>query len=141
MNNRELRRVGLKVTTPRLRILHILEQVQDRHLSAEEIYRILVAIGEDVGLATVYRVLTRFEEAGLIKKHHFEEGQAVFELNQGVHHDHMVCLKCRRVEEFVDDIIEKRQQTVASEAGFQMTDHSLTIYGICKPCAKEGSLG
>jgi Fur family transcriptional regulator, ferric uptake regulator len=101
------------------------------------VYRTLLATGDDVGLATVYRVLTQFEEAGLVKRHHFEEGHSVFELNQGVHHDHLVCVKCGHVDEFVDDMIEKRQQAVAEKAGFQMTDHNLTIYGICAPCLKS----
>src|SRR6185312_4038568 len=101
MDNQELRRVGLKVTSPRLKILQILEQTTSRHASAEDIYRTLVKAGDDVGLATVYRVLTQFETAGLVKRHHFEEGYSVFELNQGEHHDHMVCVKCNRVDEFV----------------------------------------
>lgn len=138
MDNQELRRVGLKVTSPRMKILQILEQEQmtARHLSAEDVYRMLLATGDDVGLATVYRVLTQFEEAGLVKRHHFEEGHSVFELNQGIHHDHLVCVKCGHVDEFVDELIEKRQQAVAKKAGFQMTDHNLTIYGICAKCLK-----
>lgn len=134
MDNKELRRAGLKVTTPRLKILQILEQATTRHLSAEDVYRTLLASGEDVGLATVYRVLTQFEAAGLVQRHHFEEGLSVFELNQGEHHDHLVCIKCGQVAEFIDDIIEQRQHAVAKAAGFQMTDHNLTIYGVCKPC-------
>lgn len=134
MDNKELRRAGLKVTGPRLKILHILEQATERHLSAEDVYRSLLALGEDVGLATVYRVLTQFEEAGLVKRQNFEDGYSVFELNQGDHHDHLVCIKCGHVHEFVDDVIEKRQQVVAKQAGFQMTDHSLTIYGVCVNC-------
>lgn len=137
MDNQELRRVGLKVTSPRLKILQILEQqAAAHHLSAEDVYRMLLAAGDDVGLATVYRVLTQFEEAGLVKRHHFEEGHSVFELNQGEHHDHLVCVKCGQVAEFVDDIIEKRQHAVVEKAGFQMTDHNLTIYGICANCSK-----
>jgi len=121
-----------------MKILQILEQEQmtARHLSAEDVYRMLLATGDDVGLATVYRVLTQFEEAGLVKRHHFEEGHSVFELNQGIHHDHLVCVKCGHVDEFVDELIEKRQQAVAKKAGFQMTDHNLTIYGICAKCLK-----
>jgi Fur family ferric uptake transcriptional regulator len=137
MDNKELRRVGLKVTNPRLKILQILEQATARHLSAEDVYRTLLASGEDVGLATVYRVLTQFETAGLVQRQHFEEGLSVFELNQGEHHDHMVCVKCGQVAEFIDNTIEERQQIVAEEAGFQMTDHSLTIYGVCKTCFKN----
>lgn len=134
MDNKELRRVGLKVTAPRVRILQILEQTSPRHLSAEDIYRTLLEQGEDVGLATVYRVLTQFEAAELVKRHNFEEGHSVFELNQGEHHDHLVCIKCGRVDEFVDDVIEKRQRAVAEQSGYQMTDHNLIIYGICKSC-------
>lgn len=137
MDNQELRRLGLKVTNPRLKILHILEQAAVRHLSAEDVYRTLLSTGEDVGLATVYRVLTQFEEAGLVRRHHFEEGYSVFELNQGEHHDHLVCLKCGHVDEFVDKIIENRQQKVAEQAGFQMTDHNLIIYGVCAHCLKS----
>lgn len=134
MDNQELRRVGLKVTLPRLRILQILEQPGIRHMSAEDVYRALLDLGEDVGLATVYRVLTQFETAGLVKRHHFEEGYSVFELNQGEHHDHLVCVKCGRVDEFMDEIIENRQRDVAQQVGYQITDHNLTIYGVCKAC-------
>ena len=134
MDNHELRRVGLKVTGPRVRILEILEQASGKHLSAEDIYRTFLDLGEDVGLATVYRVLTQFEAAGLVKRHHFEEGHSVYELDQGVHHDHLVCVKCGRVDEFLDDLIEKRQEEVAKQIGYQITDHSLTIYGVCKGC-------
>lgn len=134
MDNKQLRQVGLKVTIPRLRILQILEQSTARHVSAEDVYRILLEQGEDVGLATVYRVLTQFEAAGLITRHNFEEGRSVFELNQGEHHDHFICVKCARVDEFVDEVIEQRQKAVAEKMGVQMTDHSLTIYGICKEC-------
>lgn len=137
MDNQELRRVGLKVTVPRLKILQILEQAAARHSSAEDVYRTLLASGEDVGLATVYRVLTQFEAAGLVKRHHFEEGYSVFELNQGEHHDHMVCVKCNRVDEFVDTVIEQRQEAIAKKLGYQITDHNLTIYGICTACAKK----
>lgn len=137
MDNQELRRVGLKVTLPRLKILQILEQTTSRHASAEDIYRTLLAAGEDVGLATVYRVLTQFETAGLVRRHHFEEGYSVFELNQGEHHDHMVCVKCDRVDEFVDSLIEERQEAIAKKLGYQITDHNLTIYGVCKACLNE----
>ena len=135
MESEDLKRAGLKATLPRLRILNVLENSRQRHLSAEEVYRALRELGDDVGLATVYRVLTQFESAGLVVKHHFEGGQAVFELDQGEHHDHMVCLKCGRIEEFVDEVIEERQRLITERAGFQMTDHSLHIYGICPRCA------
>lgn len=137
MDNQDLRKVGLKVTLPRLKILEILEQSQLRHLSAEEVYRILLEAGEDVGLATVYRVLTQFEAAGLVKRQNFEGGHSVFELEQGEHHDHLVCVKCSRVEEFVDKVIEVQQEKVATKFGFDMTDHNLNIYGICPQCQKK----
>lgn len=117
-----------------MRILEILENTESRHLSAEEVYRILLESGDDIGLATVYRVLTQFESAGLVVRHHFAEGHSVFELDYGKHHDHLVCVKCGHVEEFVDSVIEKRQQDVASRAGYTITDHSLNIYGICGKC-------
>lgn len=134
MESPNLKRAGLKVTLPRVKILEILENAQSRHLSAEDIYKILIESGEDVGLATVYRVLTQFEEAKLVVRHHFSEGHSVFELDSGPHHDHLVCVRCGRVEEFIDDLIEQRQQQVAKHAGFSITDHSLTIYGICGGC-------
>lgn len=134
MESDDLKRAGLKATLPRLRILGVLENSRQRHMSAEDVYRALIDLGDDVGLATVYRVLTQFEGAGLVVKHRFEGGQAVFELDQGGHHDHMVCLKCGRIEEFVDEVIEERQRAIAERARFQMTDHSLHIYGICSHC-------
>lgn len=134
MDNADLKKAGLKITTPRLKILEILEQAKEHHLSAEDIYRTLMDSDKEIGLATVYRVLTQFEEAGLVKKHNFEGAQSVFELDHGTHHDHLVCVKCSRVEEFVDSAIEKRQQEIAKDAGYQITDHSLNIYGICKKC-------
>lgn len=134
MDNTNLKKAGLKITLPRMRVLQILESAQDHHLSAEDVYRILLEAGEDIGLATIYRVLTQFEEAGLIVRHHFEGGHSVFELNHGMHHDHLVCVKCNKVEEFVDEVIEARQRFVAEQAGYQMTDHSLNIYGFCKSC-------
>lgn len=136
MDNKELRRVGLKVTTPRLLILHMLEQASMRHLSAEDIYQTLRDTGEDVGLATVYRVLTQFEAAGLVKRQNFEEGHSVFELNHGQHHDHLVCVRCGKVDEFINEVIEKQQRLVAERTGYQITDHILTIYGICPQCHK-----
>lgn len=134
MNNSDLKKAGLKITLPRLKILQILENARDHHLSAEDIYKILIEAGEDIGLATVYRVLTQFEEANLVIRHNFTEGHSVFELDSGAHHDHLVCVKCGHVEEFIDSEIEKRQQQVAEQAGFSITDHSLNIYGICKDC-------
>ena len=130
----ELKKAGLKVTTPRVKILEILEQAGQRHLSAEDVYKALSSAGEEVGLATVYRVLTQFENTGLVKRHNFEGGHSVFELDQGSHHDHLVCIKCGKVDEFVDDTIEMRQQAIASSHNFIMTDHSLTIYGVCEGC-------
>lgn len=129
--DKELRKVGLKVTMPRVRILQILEQHPDQHVSAEDVYRRLLEAGEDVGLATVYRVLTQFEQAGLLVRHHFESGKAVFELNEGTHHDHLVCLQCGRVEEFFDAEIERRQAKIAKDRGFNIHDHSLYIYADC----------
>jgi len=137
MDNKELRKAGLKVTLPRLKILEILENAKIRHLSAEEVYKSLIAAGDDVGLATVYRVLTQFETAGLVTRHNFEGGHSVFELNQGEHHDHLVCVKCGRVLEFIDEVIEARQMEIARSRGFQITDHSLNIYGICEKCQAE----
>lgn len=136
MDNTHLKKVGLKITIPRIKILEILENAKDHHLSAEDVYRILVESGDDIGLATVYRVLTQFEEAGLVIRHYFEGGHSVFELDSGVHHDHLVCVQCHRVEEFVDRVIEERQQFVAKNAGFLITEHSLNIFGVCKLCQK-----
>lgn len=130
-NASDLKTRGLKATAPRLRILALFEASKVRHLSAEDVYRLLMAEGIDVGLATVYRVLTQFEQAGILQRHHFESGKAVFELNEGQHHDHLVCLKCGRVEEFHDAEIEKRQNRVARERGFAIREHSLHIYADC----------
>jgi Fur family transcriptional regulator, ferric uptake regulator len=127
----DLKNVGLKATLPRLRILKLFESSEVRHLAAEDVYRTLLAEGMDVGLATVYRVLTQFEAAGLLVRHHFESGKAVFELNQGRHHDHLVCLQCGRVEEFYDAEIERRQEQIAKERGFQIQEHSLYLYADC----------
>ena len=132
MEGKDLRRAGLKVTLPRLKILEILERSSTRHLSAEEIYKSLIGSAEDIGLATVYRVLTQFEAAGLVVRHHFEDGMAVFELNQGVHHDHIVCMDCGRIEEFVDDAIEARQDAIAQRHGFAIKAHALILYGRCQ---------
>lgn len=126
-----LKASGLKVTLPRLKILEIFQNSKIRHLTAEDVYKILIADNMDVGLATVYRVLTQFEQAGILSRNHFETGKAVFELNEGSHHDHLVCVECGRVEEFFDEAIEQRQHAIAEERGFKITDHSLAIYGIC----------
>jgi Fur family ferric uptake transcriptional regulator len=133
-DSQQLKDAGLKITMPRLKVLQILEQARDHHLSAENVYKALLDMGEDVGLATVYRVLTQFEAAGLVSRHNFEGGHSVFELIQGEHHDHLVCVKCGRVEEFIDDLIEQRQCLIAEKAKFKMTDHALTIYGLCPDC-------
>ncbi len=130
--SQELKTIGLKVTTPRLRILNLFETSQVRHMTAEEVYRQLSKDGIDIGLATIYRVLTQFEQAGLLERHHFEGGRAVFELKQGGHHDHLVCLQCGRVEEFYDPQIERRQEKVAAERGFAIIDHSLYLYAECR---------
>lgn len=129
-----LKNAGLKITAPRTKILEIFETSDKRHLSAEEIYKLLLGLNEDVGLATVYRVLTQFEHAGILTRHHFSEGHSVFELDLGEHHDHLVCAKCGHVEEFVDEIIEMRQKEIAKKAGFHMLDHALHIYGLCANC-------
>lgn len=127
----ELQNVGLKATLPRLKILSLFETSNERHLTAEDIYRVLLNEHEDIGLATVYRVLTQFEQAGLLIRHHFESGKAVFELNKGGHHDHLVCLQCGRVEEFCDSDIEKRQEQIARDRGFAIREHSLHLYVDC----------
>ncbi len=130
-NPSELKASGLKATLPRLKILEIFQNSPVRHLSAEDVYKMLLNDQMDVGLATVYRVLTQFEQAGLLHRNHFEAGKAVFELNEGSHHDHLVCLDCGRVEEFYDDEIEKRQQKIAHARGFKIADHALALYGHC----------
>jgi Fur family ferric uptake transcriptional regulator len=128
---KELKSTGLKVTVPRLRVLDLFQHSDTRHLTAEDVYRKLLDEHSDIGLATVYRVLTQFEQAGLLVRHHFESGKAVYELNEGGHHDHLVCLQCGRVEEFYDAEIEKRQATVARERGFTIHDHQLYLYADC----------
>ena len=132
----ELKNVGLKATLPRLKVLSLFENSKDRHMSAEDVYKILLSTGDDVGLATVYRVLTQFEQAGLLVRHHFESGKAVFELNHGEHHDHIVCMQCGRVEEFCDENIEALQHKAAEERGVKINEHSLYIYADCtkNPC-------
>lgn len=136
MSSHDLREAGLKATVPRVKILEIMERSTVRHFSAEDIYKALLDDGEEVGIATIYRVLTQFESAGLVTRHHFEGGISVFELDDGEHHDHILCIKCGKVEEFVDNVIEQRQKAIATEAGFSMTDHKLNIYGICRDCQK-----
>lgn len=134
MEHQQIREAGLKATGPRIKILAVLEHGRQRHLSAEDVYRTLSEAGEDVGLATVYRVLTQFEGAGLVTRHRFEGGQSVFELNQGSHHDHLVCVRCGKVVEFVEATIEVRQDEIARRHGFAIEDHSLVIYGVCPEC-------
>lgn len=134
MDNSDLRKAGLKVTLPRTKILEMLEQGNEKHLSAEDIYKALIEAGDDVGLATVYRVLSQFEAAGLVNRLNFESGQSVFELNQGEHHDHIICVKCNKVEEFTDDEIETRQEAIAKKMGYTITDHQLNIFGVCGNC-------
>jgi Fur family ferric uptake transcriptional regulator len=130
----ELKDVGLKVTHPRIKIMRILLTSDVRHVSAEDVYKLLLGNNEEIGLATVYRVLTQFEGAGLVTRHHFEGGHSVFELSPEHHHDHIVCIKCGHVEEFADPDIEARQTDIAERLGFELTDHDLNMYGICADC-------
>lgn len=130
MENQDIKRAGLKITLPRVKILTLLEK-HGGHLSAEDVYKILLEEGEEIGLATVYRVLTQFESAGLVVRQNFEGGQSVFEIDSGNHHDHLVCIKCGKVEEFVDATIESRQEAIAKQFGFTIKDHALVIYGCC----------
>jgi Fur family ferric uptake transcriptional regulator len=132
MKNEQIRNAGLKVTLPRVKILELLERHSDKHLSAEDVYKLLLDDKEEIGLATIYRVLTQFEEAGLVKRHHFGSEQSLFELNSGLHHDHILCLDCGHVEEFLDEVIEERQHAVAERMGFELDRHVLTLYGTCK---------
>jgi Fur family ferric uptake transcriptional regulator len=132
--SQELKDAGLKITLPRIKILEILESSKVHHLSAEDVYKHLLQNDEEIGLATVYRVLTQFEDAGLVIRHHFEGGHSVFELSSEDHHDHLVCVKCGRVEEFHDEEIERRQRNIAVERGFELTDHNLNLYGLCPSC-------
>ena len=135
--NKELKKAGLKVTHPRMLVLEILQNPANQHISAEEVYKILIESGEDIGLATVYRVLNQFEDAGIIERHHFEGGKSVFELNNKKHHDHLVCLKCAKVIEFEDDVIEQCQKDVAMQNNMKLTHHSLYLYGECKDGCDE----
>jgi Fur family ferric uptake transcriptional regulator len=147
MESSDLKKAGLKVTIPRMKILEFLESSKGHHQSADDIRRALHDKGEDIGLATVYRVLTQFESAGIVERHHFdsgqgkraggESGQAVFELSEKGHHDHIVCVSCGKVEEFYDEMIESRQREVAAAKGYEVTDHSLTLYGKCPQCKKS----
>jgi len=127
----EIKNSGLKATLPRIKILEIFQKTAQRHMTAEDVYKALLAEGADIGLATVYRVLTQFEQAGLLSRNHFESGKAVFELNEGHHHDHLVCLTCGKVEEFYDPAIEERQHAIAAERGFALQEHSLALYASC----------
>ena len=142
-SSQDLKNAGLKATLPRLKIINLFETSKLRHMTAEDVYRQLLIEGLDIGLATVYRVLTQFEQAGLLVRHHFESGKAVFELNEGRHHDHLVCMQCGRVEEFYDAEIEKRQAKIASQRGFQIAEHALYLYADCVkpdcPHRKPGS--
>ncbi len=131
MEDHEIRKAGLKVTVPRIKILEVLENCGDQHVSAEDLYKILLQQGEMISLATIYRVLTQFETAELVTRHNFEGGFAVYELNRGRHHDHMLCVVCGKVVEFADEVIEQRQREIAKENGFEIEDHSLVIYGRC----------
>lgn len=137
MESQDLQKVGLKATLPRLKIIKFLEDTDIRHMSAEDVYKAMLEQGEDIGLATIYRVLTQFESAGLVTRHHFEGGHSVFELDEGHHHDHILCVKCGKVDEFMDQTIEDRQKAIAKEKGYEITDHSLYIYGICPECRKQ----
>ena len=137
MDAEDLKSVGLKVTLPRLKILELLERSTNHHLSAEDIYRALMEQHEEVGVATIYRVLTQFEESGIVNKLNFENNQAVYELSNVEHHDHLVCVKCNTIIEFQDDVIEQHQLQIANKHGFQLTDHSLYLYGLCKTCKES----
>jgi Fur family ferric uptake transcriptional regulator len=141
-NAEDLKSSGLKATLPRIKILEVFHQSSQRHMTAEDVFKALLTDGADIGLATVYRVLMQFEQAGILSRNHFESGKAVFELNEGKHHDHLVCIDCGRVEEFYDPEIEKRQNTIAEAKGFQLQDHALSLYAVCtkKNCQyKTGS--
>lgn len=131
-NNEELKRAGLKITLPRLKILDILQQPNNQHISAEDVYKLLLENNEEIGLATVYRVLNQFDDAGIVTRHHFEGGKSVFELSHKKHHDHLVCLRCGKVVEFEDDVIEQRQLDIAKSHNIRLTNHSLYLYGECE---------
>ena len=133
----ELKNTGLKATLPRLKILDVFQKAELRHMTAEDVFRVLLTERSDIGLATVYRVLTQFEQAGILSRSHFESGKAVYELNEGNHHDHLICTSCGRVEEFYDAEIEKRQQIVAKGKGWILQDHAMYLYGLCADCASK----
>ncbi len=130
-NADDIKSTGLKATTPRIKVLEVFQRASQRHMTAEDVYKVLLADNADIGLATVYRVLTQFEQAGLLSRNHFESGKAIYELNEGQHHDHLVCLDCGRVEEFFDAQIEARQRTVAQSRGFDIAEHALSLYAHC----------
>ena len=136
-DSKELKEHGLKATVPRLKILELMEESKIRHFSAEDIYKRLLKGNVELGLATVYRVLTQFESAGIVIRHNFEEGHSVFELAGDEHHDHIVCVRCGKVEEFHDDEIEQRQNVIAKKLGFELTDHNLNMYGLCPSCKQD----
>jgi len=137
-NADDLKSSGLKATLPRIKILEVFQMPgSERHMTAEDVYKTLLAEGSDIGLATVYRVLMQFEQAGILSRNHFESGKATFELNEGKHHDHLVCIECGRVEEFFDPEIEKRQKQIAQAHGFELQDHALSLYGICSKHRKK----
>ncbi|MDR2325343.1 MAG: ferric iron uptake transcriptional regulator [Acidovorax sp.] len=138
-NIEELKSTGLKATLPRLKILEIFQTGKQRHMTAEDVFRVLLDERSDIGLATVYRVLTQFEQAGILLRSNFESGKAVYELNEGQHHDHFVCTSCGKVEEFYDPEIEKRQQLIANEMGWTIQDHSMSLYGQCAECSARAS--
>lgn len=129
--NQALKKAGLKVTLPRIKILELMQEPENQHISAEDLYKRLLDLGEEIGLATVYRVLNQFDDAGIVTRHHFESGKAVFELATQQHHDHLVCLSCGKVIEFADDIIEQRQDEIAAKYNIKLTNHSLYLYGVC----------
>ena len=130
----ELKNTGLKATLPRLKILEIFQTGGQRHMTAEDVFRVLLNERSDIGLATVYRVLTQFEQAGILERSHFESGKAVYELNEGTHHDHLICTSCGKVEEFYDAEIERRQQLIAKDKGWILQDHAMSLYGLCADC-------
>ena len=133
----ELKSTGLKATGPRLKILEIFQKATDRHMTADDVYRLLLGEHSDIGLATVYRVLTQFEQAGILSRNHFETGKAVYELRNDDHHDHLVCMSCGTVEEFLDTEIERRQHSVATERGWTLHDHAMALYGLCPACQNK----
>ena len=133
----ELKNTGLKATLPRLKILEIFQTGGQRHMTAEDVFRVLLNEHSDIGLATVYRVLTQFEQAGILERSHFESGKAVYELNEGTHHDHLICTSCGKVEEFYDAEIERRQQLIAKDKGWILQDHAMSLYGLCADCASK----